>query len=201
MNLILWAGLLVLAFYETYEAYEELHHRTSSRIKRLFVACKALFIWVVTFATICSGIKDEALIAKLSPPQISKEQHDCFVASLSTAPKGAIPIWTISASQETQNYITQIRRMLDDAGYSAGDEGVVEKPGANFSVTHRTGPMETSVFMIFVSADRNDQPVYAGAVQSALKKIGINAVTDILGKSSLSNLKSGQTAICIINAR
>lgn len=62
-----------------------------------------------------------ALEQKLQPRNITQEQHDAFVSFLKPFPQK--PVWIANAepTAETTALTFQIRKMLDDAGYSVKD--------------------------------------------------------------------------------
>jgi hypothetical protein len=68
------------------------------------------------------------LESTVQPRIIRPEQHLTFVKSLANAPKR--PVWVVSdnPSAETQALVSQVRKMLDDAGYSVPQGSDVARP-------------------------------------------------------------------------
>ena len=79
--------------------------------------------------------------------------------------------WHHAPAEPLVQDVDEARRLLAAAGWTAGDDDVLEKDGQRFSVTLRTYP------------DRSELPPLATAVQAALAAVGVE-VDVLVGNSS-----------------
>jgi hypothetical protein len=96
---------------------------------------------------------------------ITPENREKFINLLSNEPKGMIVVSVNGGSgYEVMNYAEQIRKMCGAAGYDVGKQCSLYFGGAI--------PDAIGIGL----ANMTNQPPFAGAVQQALKKIGINTI-------------------------
>jgi hypothetical protein len=144
----------------------------------------------------------------MQPRMITQAQHVKFVGSLQKAPKE--PVWILYSNPtgEMKGFASQLRKMLDEAGYTAehsdrdktldkrvftgfgSDEGIFNNPGLQV-----TGPeMDASVGIMF---NLSGLPAHGEALVAAFREIGI--------KTSLvkggDNVMTGQVAIIVLGKR
>jgi len=110
---------------------------------------------------------------KLASPDrtITREQSEKFIKLLENIPRGSVVVYINGNSGgEVQNYAEQIREMIGSAGYDVGKMCAMGWGG---------GQIPKGVFIVVKNT--NVQPpyagvLYAGAIQKAMKEIGINAI-------------------------
>jgi len=110
---------------------------------------------------------------KLASPDriITREQSEKFIKLLENIPRGSVVVYINGNSGgEVQNYAEQIREMIGSAGYDVGKMCAMGWGG---------GQIPKGVFIV-VKNDNVQPPhagvLYAGAIQKAMKEIGINAI-------------------------
>jgi hypothetical protein len=148
-----------------------------------------------------------ALELKFKPREITQAQHDNFVKILEKAPKN--PVWILChhPSREAEAFISQVRKMLNDAGYAAnGDknslgnpvmtgwsgDGVFDSESIKMSFNS-----SDSIAIMFNSSDFPDKlSPYGIALGEAFNKISINVIS-AGGDENL--VKRGQAAVVIFS--
>ena len=102
------------------------------------------------------------LRSKMQPRSISPEQSEKFTSFLRNAPKGEVMIvMPINSGEESQDYANQIAKMIRSAGFNP------------IAVSDMSNPEIPRGIVLVASNSTN--PPYAGAIQQALKAIGIDA--------------------------
>jgi len=143
----------------------------------------------------------------LKPRIITKEEHDDFVSSLKNAPKN--PVWVISnnPNAETMSLLSQIREMLDDAGYSgnsldpeslAGSFGPAvsgKGTGVYSSLSFEiNNPNKSTVLLFFSSLDvSSNLPEYGKALWKSFEKIHIK----VSGANGGKHIPSGEVDVFV----
>ncbi len=83
----------------------------------------------------------------------------------------SLPDWHQASATPLEHDPAMARKLLADAGWVPGSDGILERDGEKFTVTLRTFP------------DRPELPILATAIQAKLKELGI-AVDVTVGNSS-----------------
>ncbi|RDV12721.1 ABC transporter substrate-binding protein [Arthrobacter sp. RT-1] len=83
----------------------------------------------------------------------------------------SLPDWHQASAKPLEHDPVAARKLLADAGWAPGSDGILERDGRKFTVTLRTFP------------DRPELPILATAIQAKLKELGI-AVDVKVGNSS-----------------
>ena len=108
------------------------------------------------------------LEAKQRPRVITLEQRVKFTELLNSSPRGFVRVVATASNTETDNYSSQIRKMLDEAGYGTAD---------NSAILHSVGAVQESSSFANISLgvySTNDVPSYAVHIQNAFREIGID---------------------------
>jgi hypothetical protein len=109
--------------------------------------------------------KVEIALAKPVPREITEAQRSAFIRELNDAPKRRLQVITYEQDPEIQSYADQIRVMLVLAGYDCGT-----------SVQTAIAPITPPAGLLIVVKNPARAPSFAGAIQNALKSIGIDAL-------------------------
>jgi hypothetical protein len=107
------------------------------------------------------------LNAQLAPRAISKEQAEFIVSFLTLAPKGPVKVARSSNSNETTNFMTQIKNVLSKAGYNVSGNYIVDGPPLI-----RKGPGGTEGIAIVIKSFESCPP-YTDDIQEAFRQVGI----------------------------
>ncbi len=120
---------------------------------------------------------------KMQPRTVTKEQQDQFVKLLTNAPK--CPIWILCSdpTSEMLNYIAQLRKMLNEAGYgitgSNPSEGLTRQFGTGtlgdgVYCLFRANPQNPDKVNIMLLASQQDYPpACAISLECAFDQVGI----------------------------
>ncbi len=87
----------------------------------------------------------------------------------------ALAEWHVSGLAPLAHDPAQARRLLAEAGWTPGANGVLRKEGRDFKVTLRTFP------------DRPELPVVAAAIQDQLRSVGIDLQVSVGNNSEIPN--------------
>ncbi len=105
---------------------------------------------------------------KQRPRNITSKQKEDFIKFLEYSQKNPIGIICQTHDNETDNYIHQVRSLLDDAGYAfTGPKNIVTyMSGLKIDIR-----IDSSIALIF--PDARNPPPYAMAMKQAFESIGI----------------------------
>lgn len=81
--------------------------------------------------------------------------------------------WHVPGLQPLTRDITQARRLLQEAGWQAGADGMLRKDGRPFKLSLRT------------FSDRPEQPPVATAIQAQLRELGMDVAVSIVNASDI----------------
>lgn len=130
--------------------------------------------------------------AQHRPRHITKKAKAAFMDYLKNAPRGPVIVRTNAFdNEETFRFCDEIRTLLNEAGYSAqGDDGklVVEAMSR--------APSNAATVWLMVNTEE-DAPPYAGQIQSAFKKAGID-VHGYLAKGEVTWVPEGSAVIFVV---
>ena len=125
----------------------------------------AIGLWLTTHEIIA---RKDLKVENQHNRVILREQQDAFVSSLANAPKGKAIVCIFNQDAEIETYANQVRDMVTAAGYDSEDR-----------VEPDIGSKSSPVGIFILIKDASAQPPFAGPLQRAFKKIGIDAQGDV----------------------
>jgi hypothetical protein len=157
--------------------------RRRKRIVEILGAILALVL-VITSGYLSPVVGDRIAEIKHIPRKITAEQKSAFIKALNGIKRGPVLVKTNELDNEAQNYMSDIRSLLDDAGYP-GD--AVTEMGSRIISDHSVS---------FILKNAKNAPEYVGSLQRAFERIGIDALA-IIPLERVDWLKDGDTIVFI----
>lgn len=133
------------------------------------------------------------LNAQLAPRLMSSEQSEIIVSLLESAPKGTVKVAKSSNSNETTNFMEQIKSILSKAGFTVSSHYIIDGPPLI-----RKGPGGTEGIAIVITSQESCPP-YAKTVQNAFRQAGIPI--DGIEKNDPSLVAEGELLIYITDKK
>ncbi|HAO78094.1 MAG TPA: hypothetical protein DCQ92_03780 [Verrucomicrobia subdivision 3 bacterium] len=93
--------------------------------------------------------KNIELETKLQPRRITTKQKEAFANYLKDFPKSPVKVFVGIKDSETKTYASQIRALLDEAGYGTGKNDDVVDIGANFIYDSPIGDLAKDLPVFF----------------------------------------------------
>jgi hypothetical protein len=157
--------------------------RNRKRLLEILEAILAIIL-VLTSAYLSPVLGDRIGELRRSPRKITASQKATFIKALEGAPHGPVKVKTNELDNESQSYMNYIRLLFDDAGY----------PGD--AVTEMGGRVVSDSSISIILRESKNPPHYVPAIQSAFKKIDIDALA-IIPTQPIEWLKQGDVVVFI----
>jgi hypothetical protein len=158
----------------------------SEKRKRVLEIIEAVLAPLLIFTSVYLSpvLGDQIGNLRHAPRTITASEKAIFIRALEGAKRGPVLVRTNELDNETQSYVSDIRALLDGAGYN-GD-----------AVTEMGGRLISDSSVSLVIKDLKTAPNYLLSIQKAFKRIDIDALC-IIPKEEVHWLKDGDVIVFV----